>query len=67
MKKLVLMIIIIVLMFFLIPFLFTKKFNLEETTIEPVIVKDESYDYKAYNNVKLLHFETRRNRGIKFG
>lgn len=60
MKKIVVLIIAIILIFFLLPILFTKKFKVEQTANINEISQEESkeYDYKQYNKVKLLHTKT---------
>ena len=55
MKKLVILILTIVLMCFMLPILFTKKYIPEEVLSE---IKENEYDYKQYNTIKLLHTET---------
>ena len=57
-KKLILLIITIVLIFFLIPILFTKKFQTDVVVAETQQEESKDYDYKEYNNVKLLHSKT---------
>lgn len=63
MRKLFLYLIILIQIIFLIPILFTKKFEIKETIAETqnnVIqqVIENNYDYKKYNTVKLLHTNT---------
>lgn len=60
MRKILLIIICVILICFLLPIIFTKKFqtNLISTNIEPnMLDKNELYDYGNYNKVKLLHVE----------
>lgn len=67
MRKLFLYLIILIQIIFLIPILFTGKFNIEETiakveenTVENNNVNnnDNNYNYKNYNTIKLLHTAT---------
>lgn len=61
MKKILIYLIILIQIIFLIPILFTKKFNIKETDakIENNVMGQEiienNYDYKKYNTIKLLH------------
>lgn len=61
MRKIFIYLIILIQIIFLIPILFTKRFNVEETDakIENNIVGQEivenNYDYKRYSTIKLLH------------
>lgn len=61
MRKIFIYLIILIQIIFLIPILFTKRFNVEETDakIENNIVGQEivenNYDYKKYSTIKLLH------------
>ncbi|MCI8353157.1 MAG: stage II sporulation protein D [Clostridia bacterium] len=63
MRKLILYLIILIQIIFLIPILFTKKFEVKEVisktenNIENQIIEN-NYDYKKYNTVKLLHTAT---------
>ena len=57
MKKLILTIIGFVLLCFAIPMIFTKKYNNQEKIAE-VLEENKEYDYKQYNNMKLLHANT---------
>lgn len=63
MRKLVLYLIILIQIIFLIPILFTKRFEIKETvaktekTIEQQVVEN-NYDYKNYSTIKLLHTST---------
>lgn len=59
-KKLFLYIIILIQIIFLIPILFTKKFESKVVISEPennveVQVVKKDYDYKNYSTIKLLH------------
>ena len=59
MKKIIIFIILIILLCFLIPIIFTQKFETmqifsEEKKIEEIKV-DTSYNYNDYTTVKLLH------------
>ncbi len=59
MKKVILYIFVFIIICFLIPILFTKKFvNQETISMTNQIKEKESYDYKQYNTIKLLHVET---------
>lgn len=58
MKKLTILIIIFVLICFAIPITFTKKYSSQETIAEEVVEPKQEYDYKQYNNIKLLHEKT---------
>lgn len=69
MRKLIIYILILILISFLIPILFTNKFGDSKQTfskIENIDNKNEnssninesSYDYKKYNTVKVLHTKT---------
>lgn len=66
MRKIFLYLIIFIQIIFLIPILFTKKFEVKETTtqienniensMEQII--ENNYDYKNYSTIKLLHTDT---------
>ncbi len=69
MKKIILSIIVIVLIFFLIPIFLTKRFDAKSTMTNDVLSdnknnigdyfnSDNKYDYKEYEKVKLLHVKT---------
>ena len=63
MKKFFIYIVIIILICFCIPIMFTNKFNVVQVVSEEnIIIEDASsvseYDYKEYNTIKLLHHET---------
>lgn len=69
MRKLTIYILLLILISFLIPIIFTKKFGEDKQTssvLEHVDNKEEnaskveepSYDYKKYNSVKVLHTKT---------
>ncbi len=55
MKKLILLILAIVLICFMLPIIFTKKYTPKQTISE---VQKNEYDYKQYNTIKLLYTET---------
>lgn len=64
MRKLFLYLIILIQMIFLIPIIFTKKFEVKQTSsnaensIENNLennVTENDYDYKSYSTIKLLH------------
>ena len=57
MKKIITLILIFVLTCFMLPIIFTKKYDAQETTTVLQEQKNE-YDYKQYNTIKLLHTET---------
>lgn len=56
MKKIIILILIFVLMCFMLPIIFTKKYNARETVAKEEPKKE--YDYKQYNTIKLLHAKT---------
>lgn len=56
MKKIIILILIFVLMCFMLPIIFTKKYNAQETVAKEETKKE--YDYKQYNTIKLLHAKT---------
>lgn len=64
MRKIFLYLIIFIQIVFLIPILFTKKFETKETTIPEVEnnvterIAENNYDYKNYSKIKLLHTST---------
>lgn len=58
MKKIILYFLIIILICFLIPVIFTSKFKTEEVSSTKEEVEPKKYDYGQYNTVKLLHTET---------
>lgn len=64
MRKIIIYLIILIQIIFLVPILFTKRFNIEETNakIENNVVSQEivenNYDYKNYSTIKLLHKES---------
>ncbi len=61
MRKLLLYLILFVQIIFLIPILFTKKFDAKETAVETKnevveeTIVENNYDYKNYQTIKLLH------------
>lgn len=57
MKKLFFKIALIIIIAFMIPILFTKKFKQVDTVSDKVEEK-EPFDYGKYTNIKLLHSET---------
>lgn len=75
MKKIAVYLLIIVLLCFLLPVIFTKRFsivqtmssiienNIQENKIEEVKIAD--YDYSDYTNVKLLHSSTNEVEEVK--
>ena len=68
MRKLFLYLIIIIQIMFLIPVLFTKSFTSKEIAVEAnnIEVKEiNSYDYKQYNTVKLLHTSSNTVEEVK--
>ena len=69
MKKIFIINLIIVILCFLFPIIFTRKFETEEVTVDIQNIVENSedeenvetasiYDYKEYKNVKLLHSKT---------
>lgn len=75
MRKVLLYLLIIILLCFILPAIFTKRFNIvktmasivndikEENKIEEVKIAD--YDYSNYTNVKLLHTSTNEIEEVK--
>lgn len=75
MRKVLLYLLIIILLCFILPVIFTKRFNIvetmssivddikEENKIEEVKIVD--YDYSNYTNVKLLHTSTNEIEEVK--
>lgn len=57
MKKLILKVAVIVIIAFLIPILFTKRFKSNETVSNTVEDK-KIFDYGQYSNIRLLHSDT---------
>ena len=55
MKKIIILILSMVLICFALPIIFTKKYKQQEGAID---VKENEYDYKKYNTIKLLHAGT---------
>lgn len=55
MKKIIIFILAIVLICFALPIIFTKKYVPKEVSSN---VKENEYDYKQYNKIKLLHTDT---------
>ena len=59
MKKIILYILVFIMVCFVIPIFFTKKFvNQETASITNQVEQKTSYDYKQYNTIKLLHVDT---------
>ena len=62
MKKIIFYTISFVLICFVIPIIFTKRFRTQETKMEVPINEEknnqEEYNYGQYNKVKLLHANT---------
>lgn len=69
MRKLIIYILILILISFLIPILFTNKFGDSKQTFSKIEnidnrnenssnINESSYDYKKYNTVKVLHTKT---------
>ena len=52
MKKILFYFIFVVVLTFVMPILFTKKFKTEDVVSEKII---EDFDYGEYSNLKLLH------------
>ena len=57
MKKIIILILAFVLICFMLPILFTKKYNPQEITTA-IQKEEDEYDYKQYSTIKLLHTET---------
>jgi len=57
-KKIILYFLIIILICFFVPAIFTTKFKLQEATNNNDIISVQKYDYGNYNMIKLLHSET---------
>ena len=57
MKKLIIKTAFIIIIAFLIPILFTRKFKINETSSSKIEEK-EPFDYGKYSTIKLLHSET---------
>lgn len=57
MKKLILTIILIVIICFTIPIIFTKKYTAQQTVANEN-EQNIPFDYKQYNTIKLLHTDT---------
>ena len=59
MRKIIIITILLIQILFLVPILFTQKFETKQTSIEENVVNNEnetldtSYDYKNYNYFKL--------------
>ena len=64
MKKLLLFVLIYVIICFAIPIIFTKRYSAEgitgqtEEKQEQQVNEKNSFDYKQYNTIKLLHTQT---------
>ena len=56
MKKFIAVILIFIIICFMIPIIFTKKYNSTKTDV--VAYEKNEYDYKQYNTIKLLHTQT---------
>ena len=65
MRKIIIITILLIQILFLVPILFTQKFETKQTSIEENVVNNEnetldtSYDYKNYNQIKLYHQSTK--------
>jgi len=57
-KKIILYFLIIILISFLIPVIFTSKFKLQEASNNKEEIEPQKYDYGEYSTIKLLHTET---------
>ena len=62
MKKIIILILFFVLICFMLPIIFTKKYTQQEVVSE---IKGDEYDYKQYSTIKLLHTETGKIEEIK--
>ncbi len=64
MKKIGLYLIIFIIVIFLIPVIFTKKFEIKIANTQEInneieeLSVEKNYDYKKYNTIKLLHTST---------
>ena len=61
MKKVIGYLILIVVLIFAVPILFTKQRKTVETNSDTEEINYEKFDYGNYSNVRLLHSATRRN------
>jgi len=59
-KKIILYFLIIILICFFIPVIFTTKFKTEEVSTNKEETQEEKYDYREYNTIKLLHTATKQ-------
>lgn len=62
MKKIIILFLTMILTCFAIPIIFTKKYDPQEVVSN---VRENEYDYKQYNTIKLLHVETGEIEEIK--
>ncbi len=65
MRKIFVYILVVCILCFSIPIIFTKQFEKEETVAKAENsvekeVEDTTYDYKKYNTIKLLHANTKK-------
>ncbi len=65
MRKIFVYILVVCILCFSIPIIFTKQFEKEETVAKAENsvekeVEDTTYDYKKYNTIKLLHADTKK-------
>lgn len=61
MKKIVLLNLLTVIICFMLPIIFTKKYSPQEVSTGV----EEEYDYKQYSTIKLLHTETGKIEELK--
>ena len=65
MRKIFVYILVVCILCFSIPIIFTKQFEKEETVAKAENsvekeVEDTTYDYKKYNTIKRLHADTKK-------
>lgn len=69
MKRILIYILILIILFFLIPLLFTAKFERVSVSLNQtdsiIVNSDTSYDYGKYDIIKLYHKKTGKKESIK--
>ena len=63
MKKIIVYLLVVIILCFSIPIIFTKQFKDKETVANTNIEKEiegTNYDYKKYNTIKLLHEDNKK-------